>query len=128
MVESTADPRTPSKWTVLAIVGTGVFMCTLDSSIVNVSLPAIAEHFGVPVGPQVEWVIIAYLVVIASTLLTVGRLSDRVGRRAIWTAGLLVFTLGSALCGAAPSSRCWSPRACCRESAARCSWRSARRC
>ena len=73
--------RSPSKWTVLGIVGTGVFMCTLDSSIVNVSLPAIAKYFGAGVGAEVEWVIIAYLVVIAATLLTVGRLSDRVGRR-----------------------------------------------
>ena len=87
----------------LAIVAVGVFMCTLDSSIVNVSLPAIAKFFGVPVGAEVEWVIIAYLVVIAATLLTVGRVSDRVGKRAIWTAGLVVFTVGSAACGAAPS-------------------------
>lgn len=93
----------PSKWRVLAIVGTGVFMCTLDSSIVNVSLPAIAAHFGVPVGAAVEWVIIAYLVIIASTLLTVGRLADRLGHRPIWLAGLGVFTAGSALCGAAPA-------------------------
>jgi EmrB/QacA subfamily drug resistance transporter len=93
----------PSKWHVLGIVGTGVFMCTLDSSIVNVSLPAIAAHFGVPVGAEVEWVIIAYLVIIASTLLTVGRLADRLGHRPIWLAGLTVFTVGSALCGAAPT-------------------------
>jgi MFS family permease len=96
-------PSPPSKWTVLVIVGIGVFMCTLDSSIVNVSLPAIARHFGGPVGAAVEWVIIAYLVVIAALLLTIGRLSDRVGHRALWQAGLVVFTVGSALCGAAPA-------------------------
>src|SRR5690242_6974519 len=93
----------PSKWSVLAIVGIGVFMCTLDSSIVNVSLPAIAKHFGEPIGAAVEWVVIAYLVVIAALLLTIGRLSDRLGHRALWLAGLLVFTAGSALCGAAPA-------------------------
>src|SRR5438067_12806452 len=93
----------PSKWAVLAIVAMGVFMCTLDTSIVNVSLPAIAKYFGVPVGAEIEWVIISYLVVIASTLLVVGRLADRIGRRPIWVTGLVVFTLGSPLCGAAPS-------------------------
>ena len=95
--------RTPSKWLVLATVGIGVFMCTLDSSIVNVSLPAIARHFGVPVGAAVEWVVIAYLVVIAALLLTIGRLSDRFGQRSLWLAGLVVFTVGSALCGASPT-------------------------
>jgi EmrB/QacA subfamily drug resistance transporter len=88
---------------VLAIVGVGVFMCTLDSSIVSVSLPAIAEHFGVPVSAQIEWVIIAYLVIIAATLLTFGRLSDRIGRRRIWIVGLIVFTIGSAASGLAPT-------------------------
>jgi EmrB/QacA subfamily drug resistance transporter len=93
----------PSKWTVLALVGTGVFMCTLDTSIVNVSLPTIARHFDVPLGPEVEWVIVAYLVVIAASLLTIGRLADHVGQRRPWLAGLTIFTLGSALCGASPS-------------------------
>ena len=95
--------KTPSKWAVLVIVAMGVFMCTLDTSIVNVSLPAIAKYFGVPMGAEIEWVIISYLVVIASTLLVVGRLADRIGRRPIWIAGLAIFTAGSAVCGAAPS-------------------------
>jgi MFS family permease len=73
------------------------------TSIVNVSLPVMARHFGVPVGGAIEWVMIAYLVVIAETLLTVGRLSDYFGRKRIWLAGLAVFTLGSAACGAAPA-------------------------
>src|SRR5207248_9503010 len=69
----------------------------------NVSLPAIAHQFEVAVGARIEWVIIAYLVVIASTLLAIGRLSDRVGHRTIWLAGLATFTIGSALCGIAPA-------------------------
>ena len=95
--------ETAGKWTVLAIVAIGVFMSTLDSSIVNISLPAIARYFGVSLNGAVEWVIIAYLVIIAAVLLTVGRLADMVGRKPIWIAGLFVFTLGSAICGAAPS-------------------------
>ncbi len=91
------------KWTVFAIVAVGVFMSTLDSSIVNISLPAIAAYFGVPLSGAVEWVVIVYLVVIAATLLTIGRLTDMTGRKPAWAAGLAIFTLGSALCGAAPS-------------------------
>jgi EmrB/QacA subfamily drug resistance transporter len=78
-------------------------MTTLDSSIVNISLPSIARTFHTPLGGAVEWVIIAYLVVIAATLLTFGRLSDTLGRKPVWIAGLALFTLGSVLCGAASS-------------------------
>ncbi|HTQ41770.1 MAG TPA: DHA2 family efflux MFS transporter permease subunit [Polyangiaceae bacterium] len=95
-------PR-PSKWVVFGIVAVGVLMATIDSSIVNVSLPVIARGFGVPLGGEVEWVVIAYLVVVASLLLTVGRISDVVGRRRVWATGLAAFTAASALCGAAPS-------------------------
>src|SRR6266700_5591237 len=103
-----STPRSDSaeranKWAVLAIVAVGVFMATLDSSIVNISLPAIASYFGVPLSGAVEWVIIAYLVVIAGVLLTAGRLADMIGRKAMWVTGLAVFTLGSAICAASIS-------------------------
>lgn len=93
----------PSKWSVYAVVAVGVLMATIDSSIVNVSLPVIARSFGVPLGGEVEWVVIAYLVVIAALLLTVGRMADVLGRKVVWATGLAVFTLSSALCGAAPT-------------------------
>jgi len=80
-----------------------VFMAVLDTSVVNISLPSIARYFGRPLSAAVEWIVIAYLVVIASLLLTIGRLSDLIGRKRIWAGGLAIFTLGSALCGAAPS-------------------------
>jgi EmrB/QacA subfamily drug resistance transporter len=93
----------PSKWAVLAILAIGIFMATLDSSIVNISLPTIALYFHVPLNGAIEWVIIAYLVVIAGVLLTIGRLADMVGRKILWVVGLIIFTLGSALCGASPT-------------------------
>lgn len=99
---SAATPP-PSRETVFALVAAGVFMATLDGSIVNVSLNAIAAHFGVVVGPLLTWVVLAYLVVVAGLLLTVGRLADLLGHRLVWTVGLAIFTLGSALCCAAPS-------------------------
>src|SRR5579883_228023 len=95
--------KLPNKWAVLAILAIGIFMATLDSSIVNISLPTIGSYFHVPLNGAVEWVIIAYLVVIAGVLLTIGRLADMVGRKNLWAAGLIVFTLGSAICGASPT-------------------------
>jgi EmrB/QacA subfamily drug resistance transporter len=92
-----------NKWVVLALSGTATFMTTLDSSIVNIGLPSIAHAFGVPLSGNIEWVLISYLVVIASVLLTLGRLADMLGRKPLFLAGLAVFTIGSALCGAAPS-------------------------
>jgi hypothetical protein len=90
------------KWVVLALSGTATFMTTLDSSIVNIGLPSIARAFGVQLSGAIEWVLISYLVVIAAVLLTFGRLADMLGRKPFFLAGLAVFTLDSALCGAAP--------------------------
>jgi MFS family permease len=57
---------------VLALVALGTFMTALDASIVNISRPSIVRTFLTPIGGAVQWVIIAYLVVIAATLLTFG--------------------------------------------------------
>ena len=98
-IEDTGEQA--GKWTVLFLVSIGVFMATLDSSIVNISLPTIARDFGVPLSGAIEWVIIAYLVATVAVLLTAGRLADMIGRKVVWSMGLIVFTVGSALCGAA---------------------------
>src|SRR5436853_5864935 len=92
-----------NKWVVLTLSGTATFMTTLDSLIVNIGLPSIAHAFGLPLSGNIEWVLIGYLVVIAAVLLTFGRLADMLGRKPLFLAGLAVFTLGSAVCGAAPS-------------------------
>jgi MFS family permease len=92
-----------NKWVVLILVALGAFMTTLDSSIVNIGLPAIAHNFGVGVSGTIEWIIIGYLIVIAAFLLTLGRLADMVGRKLIYEAGLVIFVLGSIFSGAAPS-------------------------
>src|SRR6266699_1042399 len=92
-----------NKWVVLILVALGAFMTTLDSSIVNIALPAIAHAFGVGVSGTIEWIIIGYLIVIAACLLTLGRLADMLGRKPIYEAGLVIFVLGSIFSGAAPS-------------------------
>lgn len=98
-----AGGETADKWTVMGTMSIGLFMATLDSSIVNISLPKISLSFQVPLSGMVEWVIIAYLIVIAGLLLTLGRLLDMVGQKLLWVLGLGIFTASSALCGAAPS-------------------------
>lgn len=102
-LDSAVHPAGVHKWVVLAILACGVFMSTLDSSIVNISLPTIARAFGVPLSGAIEWVVIAYLVIIAAVLLTMGRLADMLGRKSLWIVGLVLFTIGSAICGLAPS-------------------------
>src|SRR5207237_2379867 len=87
----------------VAAVALGTFLPAPAASIVNIRLPSISATFHTPIGGASEWVVIAYLVVIAASLLSFGRLSDVVGRKPVWMAGLVVFTLGSAWCGAAGS-------------------------
>ncbi|MGA8891993.1 MAG: MFS transporter, partial [Anaeromyxobacteraceae bacterium] len=87
-----------SPWWGFSAVSVGVFMATLDGSIVNVALPSIRTHFGATIG-GVELVVAVYLLVISAALLAAGRLGDVVGRRRVYAGGLLLFTLGSGLCG-----------------------------
>lgn len=93
----------PGKWLVFASAAIGVFMSTLDSSIVNIALPVIMADFQVPL-EVIEWVPMVYLLTVSSLLLTFGRLSDIYGRREVFCAGFTVFVLGSLLCGASVSA------------------------
>ena len=103
MIKTGARQEPDNPWIPFALVAVGTFMIMLDASIVNISLPSIAQTFHSPVGGAMEWVIIAYLVIVSATLLTFGRLSDMVGRKPIWLAGIALFTIGSGICGAANS-------------------------
>ncbi len=88
------------KWWTLLAVCTGVFMLLLDITIVNVALPYIQQAFHASLA-DLQWVIDAYALTLAAFLLTAGSIGDLVGRRLVFAVGIVVFTIGSALCGVA---------------------------
>jgi EmrB/QacA subfamily drug resistance transporter len=90
------------KWWTLVVVCAATFMLLLDITIVIVALPTIQTELHASFS-DVQWVIDAYALTLASVLLTAGSLADRYGRRFLFTIGLIVFTLGSLLCGVAQS-------------------------
>lgn len=89
-------------WLVVGTVCIGAFMAAVDASIVNVAIPELSRYFGAPASTA-GWVLIAYLLTLATLLTLFGRLADMIGRRPLYTFGFLVFIVGSAACGAAPS-------------------------
>lgn len=95
-----ASPR--AHWYVVGTVCIGAFMGQLDASIVTLALPRIGADLHAGAG-AVRWVALSYMLVLTGTLVAVGHLADRVGRKLLYTYGFAVFTVGSALCGLAPS-------------------------
>ncbi|MFI6830862.1 MFS transporter [Kribbella sp. NPDC050241] len=87
---------------ILGICCSSLFIVGLDSTIVNLALPAIRSELGASV-TKLQWTIDAYTLVLASLLMVSGSTADRVGRRRTFQAGLVVFGLGSLLCGVAPT-------------------------
>jgi EmrB/QacA subfamily drug resistance transporter len=88
------------KWWTLVAVCTGVFMLLLDVTIVNVALPDIQKSLNAGLA-DLQWVVDAYALSLAALLLTAGSVADRLGRRAVFAVGIVVFTIGSLLCGLA---------------------------
>jgi EmrB/QacA subfamily drug resistance transporter len=94
-----------TKWFALALLCAVQFMVVLDVSIVNIALPSIQVDLGFS-QESLQWVLSAYALVFGGFLLLGGRLADILGRRAVFIAGLVVFSVGSLLCGLA-----WSDEA-----------------
>lgn len=94
--EPIADNNNP--WKAFLPISLVSIISTLDSSIVNVSLPVISQNLGAGIG-VVEWVVMAYLLAVTSLLMIAGRMGDLHGRRRIYRAGIILFTSASALCG-----------------------------
>ncbi|MDP9303884.1 MAG: DHA2 family efflux MFS transporter permease subunit [Actinomycetota bacterium] len=93
----TSDRR---KWLALALLSVVQFMVVLDIAIVNVALPSIQVDLGFS-QQNLQWVISAYALVFGGFLLLGGRAADLLGRRRIFLAGLIVFTLASLFAGLA---------------------------
>jgi EmrB/QacA subfamily drug resistance transporter len=91
---ATGDRR---RWVALVVVCLGQMMNTLDSTIVNVALPAIQRDLQFSQS-NLTWVVNAYLITFGSFLLLAGRLGDLVGRKRVFLAGVALFTAASALC------------------------------
>lgn len=94
---------TPKLWPVFLVTSLGAFLVSLDLSIVNVAFPALMHAFPDASRATLSWVVTAYSIVFGSLLVIGGRTGDRLGLRQVFFAGLATFTLGSALCGAAPN-------------------------
>lgn len=93
------ETRDPKWWTLVAVC-TGVFMLLLDITIVNVALPDIQSELDASLS-DLQWVIDAYALSLASLLLTAGSLADLYGRKRIFAIGTILFTVGSVACGLA---------------------------
>jgi EmrB/QacA subfamily drug resistance transporter len=86
----------------MSAVAMGTFLSTIDGSIVNVALPTLTRAFNTEFS-TVQWVVLAYLLTVSTLMLSVGRLADMIGKKAIYNTGFVIFTVGSVLCGLSPS-------------------------
>ncbi len=98
----TADSSS-RKWWTLAAVCTTTFMLLLDTTIVSVALPTIS-HSLKPSFSDLQWIVDAYSLMLAATLLTAGSMADIFGRKRVLIIGQIIFVIGSIGCGLAQSS------------------------
>ena len=88
------------KWLVAVVFVAGMFMDIMDTTIVNVALPTLGQNFGVGDG-TFEWVVTGYLLSLAIWIPASGWIGDRFGTKKTFLFALVIFSVGSALCGAA---------------------------
>jgi EmrB/QacA subfamily drug resistance transporter len=91
-----------NRWIALYVLCVGMLMIVLDVTVVNVALPSIQNDLGFSQS-SLAWVVNAYLIAFGGLLLLAGRFGDILGRRSVFLAGLSLFTVASAACGAAQS-------------------------
>ena len=88
------------KWRALIIVCVAIFMLLLDITVVNVALPDIQKELHTSF-TDLQWVVDAYALMLATVVLIAGSLGDLLGRKRVFISGVVLFTGASALCGAA---------------------------
>src|SRR5215467_4064805 len=93
-------PEKSGSWVLTATI-LGSSMAFIDSTVVNVALPALQSALGATLA-EVQWVVVSYALFLAALLLIGGSLGDRYGRRKIFSSGVVLFTAASAWCGLAP--------------------------
>lgn len=110
MTEADATPteatgRIPQHWLVFSVAAIAVFMMSLDSTLIPIALGDIGEGVGETAPSKLSWLVTTYAIAMASSVVAVGRIGDRTGRRRTFLIGLSLFVFGSAL-GAA-STELW---------------------
>jgi EmrB/QacA subfamily drug resistance transporter len=106
--ERTAESGTDNRlsgnavWT-LVVVAVSTFMLMLDLTVVNVALPDIHKQFESSSFSTLQWILDAYALGLAAVLLAAGSIADRIGRKTVFDAGLVIFVIASLVCGLAPN-------------------------
>ena len=99
-----SQPTRRAVGVIVGVLALAVFMSSLDLFIVNLAFPYIGKEYPGTTLSSLSWVLNAYTIVFAAVLVPAGRWADRVGRRRVFIAGLAAFSIGSLLCGVAPSA------------------------
>jgi MFS family permease len=97
-----AAPSARRTTAVIGVLSLAVFMSSLDLFIVNLAFPYIGLQYRGTSLSSLSWVLNGYTIIFAAVLVPAGRWADRVGRRRVFVAGLIIFSVGSLLCGVAP--------------------------
>src|SRR5579863_3737227 len=95
-VPAVPAPASPGRrWLALAVLCVTLLMVSLDTTVLNVALPALVRDLRATT-TELQWIVDAYVLVFAGLLLVAGSVADRVGRKKVFCAGLLAFAAGSA--------------------------------
>ncbi|WP_426570797.1 DHA2 family efflux MFS transporter permease subunit [Aquihabitans sp. McL0605] len=98
-----AIPSDPNRWTILGVLCLALLIVGIDGTIVNVALPTLVRDIGAS-SSELQWIVDAYTIIFASTLLIAGNTGDRLGRKWTLIVGLVIFGCGSLACSQAGSA------------------------